>query len=349
MKIILDINANEYNEIIKEAKGKIVIWGSGDCAKSFFNEYGNVERYDYVVDSDSNKWNTFLESKQIYEPKKILNDNDKDMIVIVATMYFKSVRAKLEEMEYKGTVFSAFHIQQANMLGKGAYEGLERNIDKLKAILSDEKSIVLVDKILDKRKKSDIDYSELNEPNQYFVEEIIKRNPEAVFVDGGGYHGETVDEFIEFQKNKFKKIYSFELDEENYNNMDKKKYDERVEFLNYGMWSEEKICRYGSDTTSSSIENEGDKLAKCIPIDMICDKDRVTFIKMDIEGAEIEALKGACKTITENRPQLAICIYHKPNDIYEIPFLLKKWVPEYKFFIRHHSEVNVETVLYATI
>lgn len=73
------------------------------------------------------------------------------------------------------------------------------------------------------------------------------------------------------------------------------------------------------------------------------------MIKMDVEGAELESLKGARETILRNRPKLAICIYHKPEDMTEIPLYIKSLVPEYKFFVRHHSNYFAETVLYAIV
>jgi hypothetical protein len=77
------------------------------------------------------------------------------------------------------------------------------------------------------------------------------------------------------------------------------------------------------------------------------EKEPVTFIKMDLEGAELNALKGAEQTIKEQKPKLAISIYHKPEDIWEIPNLLLELVPDYKFYIRHYTLIGAETVLYA--
>jgi hypothetical protein len=69
---------------------------------------------------------------------------------------------------------------------------------------------------------------------------------------------------------------------------------------------------------------------------------------MDIEGAELNALKGAERIIKEQKPKLAICIYHKPEDVWEIPNLLLDFVPDYKFYIRHCTYSSfLDTVLYA--
>lgn len=347
MKIVLNGDVEIINQEVKRSNGVVAIWGAGTCATSFLCDCGYTGRFDYFVDANKMKWNTKYLNKNIYNIDKIQCDNDENMIVIIATMYFKSVIKTLEEIGYKGKVYSAFHVQYKR--GQGDSVGLENNIDKLKTILADQESITIVEKILQKRKALDIDYSEINEPHQYFVKGIIQRNPHAIFVDGGAFLGETVGEFIEFQNGEFDKVYSFEMDIANYKKIDFNKYDKRVEFLNYGLWSEETECRYDSESTSSSLGESGKLLAKCISIDKVCLNDKVTFIKMDIEGAEEEALRGAYKTITENKPQLAICVYHKPNDIYEIPFLLKEWVQEYKFYIRHHSDNFTETVLYANV
>lgn len=75
--------------------------------------------------------------------------------------------------------------------------------------------------------------------------------------------------------------------------------------------------------------------------------EKVTFIKMDIEGAEYNALLGCKKIIREQKPKLAICIYHKPEDIIEIPELILSINKEYQFYIRHYSTTWAETILYA--
>ena len=97
-------------------------------------------------------------------------------------------------------------------------------------------------------------------------------------------------------------------------------------------------------------ESEGEEVcnARAIALDAYINKnERVTFIKFDIEGAELEALKGAKGIISSYRPKLAICLYHKKEDYWQIPYYVKELVPEYKLYIRHYSNYSSETVLYA--
>lgn len=77
--------------------------------------------------------------------------------------------------------------------------------------------------------------------------------------------------------------------------------------------------------------------------------EAVSFIKMDIEGAEMEALKGAAELIRRRRPDLAICTYHSISDLFEIPLYIHSLVPEYRLYLRHHTPVFCETVCYAVI
>ena len=123
---------------------------------------------------------------------------------------------------------------------------------------------------------------------------------------------------------------------------------QNVEIVPCGLWCERAELQFkqkGKDW--SRISKDGSNIVKVDSIDNVCREDRVTFIKMDIEGSEAEALRGAEKIIRRDKPRLAISIYHKPQDYFEIPFLVKEMVPEYKLYIRHHKPSKNDTVLYA--
>jgi hypothetical protein len=101
------------------------------------------------------------------------------------------------------------------------------------------------------------------------------------------------------------------------------------------------------DGTSSSIVETGEVVVETDSIDNVLGGKRATLIKMDIEGAELAALKGAEGTIKAWKPKMAICIYHKKEDLWEIQDYIQRIVPEYKFYIRAYEETCTEVVLYA--
>lgn len=189
---------------------------------------------------------------------------------------------------------------------------------------------------------------------EYFPEDIIAFNNNEVFVDAGFYKLETS---LELRRRcpELKKVYAFEPDPENFKACEAKKAQsnfEEVQMLPFGTWSHKDTLYFANEGTSSAaIVNEETPLSiDVMSIDEIAcyeGSPKVTFIKMDVEGSELESLKGAKNIIQRDRPKLAICIYHKPEDMVEIPLYIKELVPEYKLYVRHHSNYITETVLYA--
>ena len=84
-----------------------------------------------------------------------------------------------------------------------------------------------------------------------------------------------------------------------------------------------------------------------VALDSILLDKHLTFLKMDIEGGEYDALRGTERIISELHPKLAISVYHLPSDIYDVPALILSYYPDYKFYLRHYSPFAEETVLYA--
>lgn len=114
-------------------------------------------------------------------------------------------------------------------------------------------------------------------------------------------------------------------------------------------WSENKTISFDASSGGRShISESGEASIEVLVIDdAIAFYEKITFIKMDVEGAELESLKGARYIIQRFKPKLAICIYHRDEDMYEIPLYIKELVPEYKLYVRHHANGASETVLYA--
>lgn len=186
---------------------------------------------------------------------------------------------------------------------------------------------------------------------QYFNTDFLKFQKDEVFVDAGCCDMQTS---LMLQKHceSIKKIYAFEPDRKNYEICKKiaKEYfpETDVSVICKGTWSDNKTLFFDATSDGAShISEQGNDSIEVTTIDEVVDGSLpVTFIKMDVEGAELESLKGAKETIQRDKPKLAICIYHKPEDMYDLPLYIKGLVPEYKLYLRHHSNGNGETVLY---
>ncbi len=181
---------------------------------------------------------------------------------------------------------------------------------------------------------------------EYFDTEIIKLRNDEVFADCGGYTGDTVLRFAECAGNKYKKIYYIEPNnviyqkgKENINGL------QGVVSIQAGVGEEEGIMKFSGAEDYGHIDDSGTESIKIVALDEVID-ERPTFIKMDIEGAELSALKGAAQIIKTNSPKLAICVYHKPEDLFEIMELIDSWGLHYKYYLRHYTREIRGTILY---
>ncbi len=198
-----------------------------------------------------------------------------------------------------------------------------------------------------------IDFGEILDEliqNQYFDLEYMRPMHEReIFVDAGCYDAGTAVNFAKWCKGK-SFVYAFEPDSRRINecihNLQKNKIDFKL--IPKGVWNKETVLKFNlSDRMCSSLCESGKEVVEVVSIDKALGDESVTFIKMDIEGSELQALQGAKAVIIKNRPRLAISIYHKIEDVFLIPDVILQYCPDYKLYLRHYSITHSETVLYA--
>lgn len=184
---------------------------------------------------------------------------------------------------------------------------------------------------------------------QYFDEKIIKCSEDEVFVDCGGFIGDTAVSYIESYL-KYKKIYIYEPSPENIKICLKNTHNyENIVVRQAGVGAEKgKVAFSKEGSASSAINANGETdTIEIVSIDEDI-QEKITFLKMDVEGEEINALNGAKNHILNDRPKLAICVYHIISDLWEIPKLICSIDPTYKLYLRHYREDQAwETVIYA--
>ena len=195
---------------------------------------------------------------------------------------------------------------------------------------------------------------------QYNYRNIVQAEEGDFIIDGGACSGDASFYFACKNKNKGK-VYAFEFIDENLNRFHKNmelnpEHSKNIELIEHPIGASSDKYLYavtqgpGSYVTDQKID--GAKKIKSIAIDDLVKEhniEKIDFIKFDIEGSELDGLIGAKETIKKFKPKLAICIYHKTEDLWTIPKYLKEIVPEYKFYINHHSVNICESVLYAKV
>lgn len=196
-------------------------------------------------------------------------------------------------------------------------------------------------------------YAEIACGDDYFPQDIAPKRRDHVFLDVGAYNGNTIEAFIDFAGD-YEKIYAFEPFADSAQMVKDKAFSNTEVYVaaasDYTGKKDFYCNNYGNLTMVTTILEEGAKHEKStlntVAIDDVLNGRKATFIKMDIEGSELDALHGAEKTIKKYKPFLAICVYHKKEDLITILPYLKSIVPEYKMYLRHHSKTASDFVLY---
>jgi FkbM family methyltransferase len=320
---------------------------------------------DFLCDNDSSKWGKiYHENLMCISPDELARYGD-DVAILIATQHYQEI---YEQLTTRG-FHKIFVVTEYRLLNneyfksKENIEIIKQNALELIDILEDEESkeilFILIINWFDFA-VTGIGYRGIFSTDQYYPSGIISLRDDEAFVDAGAYNGDTLLEFIEKSNRRFDSIFAFELDRGNFNEMETTvsklaaELREKITLFNLGLLDEEKDVDYeaggsGKQSTFINMIGPASDSAKTIRLSDILKNNKVTFIKMDIEGSELKALYGAEEIIRKQKPKLAVCVYHKPEHLWEIPLYLKRIVPEYKIYLRHHTPLEYETVCYAVI
>ncbi len=192
-------------------------------------------------------------------------------------------------------------------------------------------------------------FNKSNVSDQYF-EFMDKMPSDGAFVDGGCFDFATSFAFIDRVQSKYSKIIAFEPDEHSYHvclEQVQSHHVLRAQVIHAGLGKEEVQLPFHSNSTASKFDEDGTSFVNVVTLDHTLANDRAAFIKLDVEGFELDALMGARQTIQRDKPLCAISVYHKRGDLLAIMKYLSQIVPEYRFAIRHYTSALMETVLYA--
>jgi FkbM family methyltransferase len=202
-----------------------------------------------------------------------------------------------------------------------------------------------------------LDFDGLSSPvahEQYFPDDLFSFTPDEVFVDCGAFDGDSLKSFVYRRGDDFKRYIALEPDPVNLKNLENDISSMRASLKEkitiYPLAATEKRGKLhfnATGTAAAMISETGTIEINCAPLDEILADSSPTYIKMDIEGAELSALLGAKQVIQEFKPVLAISVYHQQNHLWRIPMIVRSFCDQYSFFLRPHNEEAWDLILYA--
>jgi len=339
---------------------EVVVFGTGAAAASLTKILGEYDvKVACYLDNDKEKQNGYFHDKQVRAPAELKNSKH---LVLIASAWAKDIASQLFELSCEYLDFS-FCVDFSRWQSH-----FDCDVFDAKAALEFGERYLKGEDLM--RFLGCIRYRQTYDPLQLFDSEYRHYiNPNVlplssdVYIDAGAWQGDTLQELKDLCGNDIE-IHSFEPDEGNFKivaNLIANQGIDNCFAINKALWKEETTLRFLNSTDAvhsmqSRVSDErsiDNKITEVLAttIDKYSEGlDRFpSYIKMDIEGAEPEALSGAEKLLRDVGPNLAISVYHEPNHIWELMEQIKKINPGYRFWFVHHSQHLLESVLYARV
>ena len=339
-------------------KRPLFFYGAGNWCRKLMESCQIIGmRPDFIVDRDSRIWGSTINGVSVISPVE-MQKSESDCPVIISTYFIKSAELSLKEYGFHnlwhfprvGDLIRCFGLSQEEI--EQQYQENYAIISNVAQNLADQRSVEVFNGNILRRRANWDNFEDIADPDEYFCPDVIKLGENEVFLDGGGYDGRTTLDFIERTKGKFNHIYVFEPIPEMVGiineNLAHCMVKEKISVINAAIDERPNSVRFMSLGMGSHINASGEIEVRAESIDdFFKDKEPPTYMTFDIEGAELQAIRGANETITRHKPKLAVSIYHKFNDLWEIPsFLMSKYL-FYDIYIRHHYIGVLQTVCYA--
>ena len=359
-----------HDNLTKSFKNRLILFGAGKLGRRTLKGLREVGIEPLAFcDNNSVIWGHDIEGLKVLSPKKAVSEFG-DNAAFVVTIWNDSLGHPLEVVrqqlqsngnctvvsflplywKYHGQFLPYFSLDRPSRI-----LAARKEIMDMMLLIKDNESRTNLFKNIKSRFKGELGIlpSPIDKCIQ-FKNKFLKANKEEVFVDAGAYTGDTLKLVLESPPIEFREFIALEPDPQNFTRLQKliSTFDEKLRSkittfpVAVGSINGE-ICFDGSGTEQARISLSGHIKAKCRRIDDLLGDRGVTFIKMDIEGAELDALEGASDVIENQSPILAVSVYHQIDHLWRILSLINNIKKDYLFFFRPHAAGGWDYMLYA--
>lgn len=329
---------------LKEDDLPVIIWGGGEVS-SFVHkklQKNGVKNIIHVQSEKSDKYMLDSEIDTVY--------GEYNVVAGFLNAYSFSEES-FSIFKNRKAVYFMGDIHDTERISKEFFEKHKVDFNRVYKNLADEKSKESFVAYL--MAKINEDASALRgkiEIPQYFSGDFLQFSDREFLVDCGAYIGDSIQDFVRATNGKYDGIIAFEPDKENVNTLTSYVQEEKlknVEIYNKGAYDCATELHFNSDGILSKISDSAEFTIQTDTIDNIVSDHKVSFIKMDIEGSEMQALQGAKNVISRDHPTLGISAYHKADDLYKIFDFANDLYGGYKYYFRLHKHLPIDAVFYA--
>lgn len=331
---------------LKKDKRPILLYGMGDGADKILKVFESYEiKASGVFASDEFVRGHDFAGFPVRTLAQTIDIFGQDIVIVIS---FASQRAEVLKKMYE--LNSKFDVVAPDVpvAGNGVFnlefaKAYEKEFDKVFELLADERSKQVLDNMICFKLTGKIEYLRQGEDdkNEIFTD-ILKPTINEHFVDLGAYNGDTIRELLSYTNGKFASITALEPDKRNFRKL--AKYAEEnlsgdIVLENGGVWDSDCVLTFAAKAgRNSKVSSKGIE-TNMRSVDSVLAGKECTFLKMDVEGSEKEAILGARNTIQKWKPKLNIAAYHRNEDLFALILQIYEICKEYKFYLRHHPYV----------
>ena len=329
-------------DYLKHTNKPIVLYGMGNGADKILNRLNDLEiPVSGVFASDG-----FVRDK-IYRGFKITSYSKAkecfgDMIVLLCFgSQLENVIDQIKHIAAEQELYAPdVPVFGNNIFDKAYAKKHEKDLSYVYSILEDEKSKFVFENIIKYKLSGKIDYLfKCQSRRKDDFNEILELGNNEIFVDLGAYRGDTVMEFVNLVGD-YKHIYAIEPNKKSFEHLKKNtSMIKNCECINIGIHNKKGTLSFNKKNGRNSAAADIGELIEADSVDNIILGKDVSYIKMDVEGQELNALEGAKNTILKNKPKLLISAYHRSEDLFSLPMKALSIRDDYKVYIRHNPYI----------
>lgn len=356
-----------FDKLLADSRNRVVLFGAGNLGRRALKSLRSIGVEPLAfADNGQSKWGSQVDGVPVLSPKDAAAQHGASALFLVTIWslghHYRDSRAQLEGL-------GCTHVEStASLRWKFADQFLPDFCQDLPHKLYEQAGDVRKAATLwadDSSRQEYLnhvkwralgDQSALSPPvteESYFLDSLYQIDDREVFIDCGAYIGDTAEQVIR-RNSSFSRIVAIEADPRNFERLRKwiaaldAPLAARISALNVAVGAKRgKLQFQASGDEGARITTEGDLAVDCIPIDELPSAADLTFIKMDIEGGELDALEGARYLIQKQTPILSICVYHKQADLWRIPLFIHTLVKDHRLYLRPHDVDGWQLVCYA--
>ncbi len=334
----------------------IVLYGMGDGADKIFAEFDRLGiRASAVFASDEFVRGHSFRGFQVMRLREVLARWGEDIVIVIAFASQRpEVLARMYALDARYEVVAPdVPVVPGELFDNAFVRRHAAEMEQAFDLLADERSHqVFLDTVRFKL-SGKLHYLRASETDKDEAFSSILRPTDAEhFADLGAYNGDTVRELLAYTGGRFASITALEPDQRNFRKLSDyaaHNLSGEVCLVQAGAWLADTVMSFADRAGRQSRLGASGRQTQMRALDSVLGGMPCTLLKMDVEGAEREAIAGAAQTIKRYRPRLNIAAYHRSEDFFALPLLIRALCPAYRLYLRHHPYVPAwDTNLYAS-